>query len=268
MVTLIAKQAVDSNQLPGVSMLFKPHTAYFYSRNNDDFKVAPDARLEGTLLEVRGDDFRYLFSRPTGAGTVTQLIIHSDNDPYYKISGLDLELRDIFKADLETAAPMFFKGKDKFRGSPENDIFDGHKGKDKLLGKDGVDSLYGKADADVLDGGGGSDTLNGGGGIDTYVFRSAPDPSVTDAIVNFRPNETIELGRKKAFQVLSKGPLPEDQFFVTGDGVQDENDYIVFNPSISALYYDSDGNGPTPAIKFTTLQAGFDNIGSDNFVII
>lgn len=268
MVTLIAKQALDSNQLPGISMLFTPETAYFYSRKDDGFKVAPNAKLEGTLLEVRGDDFRYVFSRPTGAGTVTELIVRTNHDPYYKISGLDRELSDILDSDPEKAASIFFKGNDKFRGSPGDDKFDSHKGKDKLLGKGGADSLYGRAGSDVLDGGEGSDTLDGGGGIDTYVFRSAPDSSATDTIVKFRPNETIELGRKNAFEVLSKGPLPQDAFLVVGDGVQDDNDYILFDPSLSALYYDSDGNGSAPAIRFATLQAGFDNIGADNFLVI
>ena len=99
MVKLVAKQPIDSNALPGLSMLFMPSTAYFYDRGSKEFKVAPDASLEGTLLEVGGHGFRHLFSRPTGAGTVSQLTVHDDATFLYKLSGLDVDLRAIFKAD-------------------------------------------------------------------------------------------------------------------------------------------------------------------------
>lgn len=267
MVTLTAKKAVDSDQLPGVPMLFKPHTAYFHDRNSDHFKVAPNAKLEGILLEVRGDDFRYLFSRPTGAGTVTELVIHDNDDPYYKLTGLKVKLKTIFDADLEEATSMFFRGNDKFKGSGGDDIFNGHGGKDKLLGKGGADTLHGGAGKDRLDGGKGSDTLDGGKGTDTYVFKTAPNGKHIDAIVKFQAGETIELG-KKAFPMLSKGALPEDQFFVVGNGQQDENDYIVYNRAAGALYYDPDGSGPTAMIIFTTLQQNSTKLSADNIIVV
>ena len=180
MVKLIAKQALDLSQLPGVSMMLKPHTPYYYDREDDHFQVAENARKEGTLLDVNGDGFRYLFSKPTGAGTVTEANIRLDKDPYYSVTGLHVKLDDLFKADLDKATKLFFHGKDKFVGSSGDDIFDGREGKDKLLGKDGADTLYGRSGNDTLDGGKGNDALSGGGGSDTEMSSrppTAPIPS-------------------------------------------------------------------------------------------
>jgi Ca2+-binding RTX toxin-like protein len=269
MVKLIAKQALDSSQLPGVEMLFKPHTAYFYSRNDDDFRVAQNALKEGTILDVHGDGFNYLFSRPTGAGTVTEVKIRLDKEPYYKVTGLDVKLDAIFDADLDKATKLFFKGNDKFSGSPGNDIFNGRDGKDELLGKGGADTLYGKSGNDTLDGGKGNDILDGGGGTDIYVFKTTDG---TDSIVKFKAGETIELGAK-AFTSLTKGQLPEDQFFVEGSGVQGENAYIVYRKGVGdangLVYYDPDGGaGSSPVIAITFLQPEFGKLGADNFLVI
>jgi Ca2+-binding RTX toxin-like protein len=269
MVKLIAKQALDSSQLPGVEMLFKPHTAYFYERNDDDFRVAPNARKEGTILDVHGDGFRYLFSEPTGAGTVTEVNIRLDKDPYYEVTGLHVKLDDLFEADLNKATKLFFEGNDKFNGSPGNDIFDGREGEDTLLGKDGADTLYGKSANDTLDGGKGNDTLSGGGGIDTYVFKTTDG---ADAIVKFKAGETIELA-SKAFPALTKGQLPEDQFFVVGSGIQGDNDYIVYSKgagdAAGVIYYDPDGGaGSAAMITITTLQPEFGKLGADNIFVI
>lgn len=269
MVQLIAKQALDSSQLPGVPMLFKPHTAYFYNRADDSFRVAPNALKEGTILDVHGDGFNYVFSRPTGAGTVTELNLRLDKEPFYKITGLHVKLDALFEADLEKATKLIFKGNDKFTGSPGDDIFDGREGKDTLLGKDGNDTLYGKAGKDTLDGGKGNNTLDGGAGIDTYVFKTSEG---TDDIVKFKASETIELLRK-AFPMLTKGVLPESQFFEVGKGVQDDDDYIVYTKGAGdnrgSIQYDPDGGaGVAARITITTIQPEFAKLGADNFLVI
>jgi hypothetical protein len=269
MAKLIAKQALDSSQLPGVPMLFKPHTAYFYNRNDDGFRVAPDASKEGTILDVHGNGFNYLFSLPTDAGTVTGIDVRLDKEPYYTVTGLHVKLDSLFEADLEKAVKLFFRGDDKFSGSPGDDIFDGGEGKDKLLGKDGADTLYGKAGNDTLNGGKGSDTLSGGGGRDTYVFKTA---DAADSIVKFKAGETIELARK-AFPALTKGQLPDGQFFVEGNGVQGDDAYIVYKKGVGdaagVIYYDPDGGaGLAARITITTVQPEFEKLGAENFLVI
>jgi Ca2+-binding RTX toxin-like protein len=269
MAKLKAKQALDSSQLPGVPMLFKPHTAYFYNRDDDSFRVAPNALKEGTILDVYGNGFDYVFSRPTNAGTVTEINVRLDKQAYYNVSGLHVKLKSIFDADLEKATKLFFSGNDKFSGSPGDDIFDSGEGKDKLLGKDGADQLYGKAGNDTLNGGKGIDVLSGGGGRDTYIFKNA---DATDSIVKLKASETIELARK-AFPALTKGQLPEDQFFLFGSGIQDDNDYIVYKKGVGdgsgVIYYDPDGGaGSATQIAITTLQPEFEKLGADNFLVI
>lgn len=268
MVKLIAKQALDSSQLPGVAMMLKPHTPYYYDREDDHFQVAENARKEGTLLDVNGDGFRYLFSKPTGAGTVTEVNIRLDKDPYYSVTGLHVKLDSLFEASLDKATKLFFHGKDKFVGSPGDDIFDGREGKDKLLGKDGADTLYGRSGNDTLDGGRGNDVLSGGGGIDTYVFKTTDG---ADSIAKFKAGETIELGHK-AFTALAKGELPADEFFVVGSGVQGENAHIVYSKGAGevagAIFYDSDGGGNAAAwIKITSVQPEL-KLGADDFLVI
>ncbi len=287
MVKVVAKQALDSSLLPGVPMLFKPHNVYFYNREDDDFRVAPNALKEGTILDVHGSGFQYLFSQPTGEGRVTEVNIRLDKDPFYKVTGLNVKLKSIFKADLEKTTKLFFKGNDKFIGSSGDDKLDGREGKDTLLGKDGNDTLYGDKGNDALDGGSGfdtlyggkgndilnggedNDTLDGGGGIDTYVFKTTAG---TDSIVKFQVGERIELARK-AFTALTKGELPEDQFYLVGSGPQEADDYILYSKGVGTtrgvIYYDPDGGaGQAQRIAIATLQPEFEKLGADNFFVI
>jgi len=226
--------------------------------------VAPNALLEGTLLEVGGHGFKYLFSRPTGAGTVTDLTVHLDDVLVYKLSEADVELRDIFDADIETATRKLFEGDDKFEGSTGNDKFTGHEGDDKFAGKGGDDTLLGKAGKDTLDGGEGSDTLNGGSGKDAYLFKTAP--GAVDTIVKFQSGETIKLA-KSAFAGLTDGKLAADQF-VIGQDAGDENDHVIYDPTSGALYFDPDGDGSAARTKFAQMQPSLDNFSADNILVI
>ena len=258
MVKLIAKQALNSSLLPGVSMLFKPHTAYFYNRDDNDFRVAPNAMKEGTILDVHGDGFSYLFSRPTGAGTVTEVNIRLDKAPYYKVTGLHVKLDALFEADLEKATKLFFKGNDKFSGSPGDDIFDGREGKDTLLGKDGADTLYGKSGKDTLDGGKGNDILNGGGGIDTYVFKTTDG---TNSIVKFKAGETIELGEQGLYGTDQGRSCPRTSSSWKGAASRTRTTISSTRKGVGeaqgVVYYDPDGGaGSAARIAITYFAAG------------
>ncbi len=267
MVKLVTKSALNSDLLPGVSWLFDKESSYFYDRNNDSFKVAQNAEKQGPILTVRGDGFNYIFSQPTRDGTVEKLVVRQDGDQFYKITGLDIGLGKLLDSNFEKALKALFKGNDTLKGSSGIDVLNGHSGKDKLFGKDGNDTLYGKKGDDILDGGKGSDRLDGGGGLDTYVFKIAPDASSYDTIVKFRVGETIELGRK-AFPALSKGPLPADQFFIVGEGTKDDNDHIIFDRASGNLFYDPDGTGSAPAVRFAAIQANYQKLGADDFLVV
>lgn len=267
MVRLVAKKALNSDLLPGVSLLFDRDTSYFYDRNDDYFRVAQNALKEDALLEVKGKGFNYLFSQPTKEGTVDSLVVKQDKQEFYKISGLHFGLSKLLDSTSEKALSVLFKGNDTFKGSKDIDVLNGHEGKDKLFGKDGNDTLYGKKGNDTLDGGKGVDILDGGGGVDTYVFKVKPDGANVDTIVKFRASETIELSHK-AFSALAKGILPEDQFFVVGEGTRDADDYILFDRATGSLSYDADGLGPESSVRFATIQVDFKNLDADNFLVI
>jgi Ca2+-binding RTX toxin-like protein len=266
MVKLVAKQAVDVTTLPGISLLFAPERAYFYDRGSDHFRVAQDASKEGTILDVKGHGFRNVFSTPTGAGTVDKFTISLDGDTVYWISGVDQKLSSFLDADLEGTMKTLFKKDDTFKGSSGNDIFAGGNGKDKLFGNGGNDTLRGEKGKDKLDGGEGSDILNGGGGKDTYVFSVAPNADTQDSIVKFKSDEKINL-EADAFGALAKGALPEDQFHVVGNGTQDANDHILYNPATGVLSYDADGNGSGAAISFAVVQLDA-NIDAGNIFVV
>jgi len=272
MVKFVARQAVDSSQLQGVSLLFEPESAYFYARDSKSFRVAQNAEKEGYLLKVAGKGFGSIFSQPTKAGTVHQLTVTIDGDAFYTIKKASVKLKKLLDSDLETATTALFKGNDTFQGSKGADIFHGDRGRDKLLGKDGNDVLYGEGGRDRLDGGAGSDTLDGGKGKDTYVFKTARELDPGDRIVKFQKGETIELSHK-VFDALAKGGLPADQFYVVGSGApMDGNDHLIYNPSagdpkIGALYYDPDGSGPQSVSLIATMQAGA-KLDADSILVI
>ena len=266
MVKLVAKQAVDATTLPGISLLFAPEQAYFYDRGSDHFRVAQNARQDGTILDVKGHGFRHVFSAPTGSGTVAKFTISLDGDTVYRISGIDRKLGSFLDADLEGTMKMLFKKNDTFKGSSGNDTFAGGNGKDKLSGNGGNDVLRGEKGKDKLDGGEGSDILDGGGGKDTYVFSVAPDPDSRDTIVKFKSGEKINLAAD-AFGALAKGALPEDHFHVVGSGTQDADDYILYNPATGVLSYDSDGNGSGKTISFAVVQLNANLDAGDILVI-
>ena len=262
MVKLVVKQPIDPNALPGLTMLFNPSTAYFYDRESDGFKVTANE----TILEVGGHGFKHLFSRPTADGTVTSLKYYADDVLVYKLSGADVDLRDIIEEDIATATLMFFEGNDKFKGSADADIFKGRDGNDNLAGRGGNDGLYGQNGKDILDGGEGSDYLYGGPGKDTYLFSTAPVVDIADTIVKFQAGETIQLAAS-AFAGLVAGILPDNQF-VVGTAAADGNDRVIYDAASGALYFDPDGTGATAALRFAQMQPNLDHFSADSIIVI
>ena len=263
MVTLVVKQPIDPNVLSGLSLLASPRTVSFDDRNSDGFT----ATLETTRLEIGGSDFGYWFAKPTAAGIVNTVKVYVDDVLIYKLSGAKVKFRDVLETDTASATLLFFKGSDTIKGSTGNDTLNGRGGNDKLFGRDGADTLLGQTGRDALDGGEGSDTLNGGRGKDTYVFSTAPVAGVSDTIAKFQTGEKIKLAAS-AFAGLTTGILPADQFFVIDTGAQDENDHILYDPANGALYYDADGSGEAPLMRFATLQPNLDTFGADSILVI
>ena len=124
-----------------------------------------------------------------------------------------------------------------------------------LRGLAGNDQLSGNGGGDTLFGGPGRDTLTGGAGADSFIFDSAPGTSGNaDVIVDFEHLIDHLLLDDDFFKKLNAGAgsaLPAAQFRI--GAAQDNNDYILYDPTSGNLYYDTDGNGSGAAALVATV---------------
>ena len=71
-------------------------------------------------------------------------------------------------------------------------------------------------------------------------------------------DDTVELENAIFTSLITTGTLAAGSFR-SGAGVSsaaDANDYLIYNSSSGALYYDADGNGMSAAVQFATLSGG------------
>ncbi len=126
--------------------------------------------------------------------------------------------------------------------------------------------IDGGAGHDVLNGGSGNNTLTGGSGVDYFQFRVAGH---VDTITDFSVvDDTIKLD-KKVFSVFTN-PLPSPIApgqFITGTQALDANDFIVYDKTTGAVFYDADGNGVGEAVQFINVTPGLALTNGDFHVI-
>ncbi|TLD44982.1 MAG: Mannuronan C5-epimerase AlgE2 [Accumulibacter sp.] len=109
-------------------------------------------------------------------------------------------------------------------------------------------------------GGLGNDSLIGGSGSDVFRFDTLPDAATNrDTITDFSViDDTIELENAIFGSLAVTGTLAAGSFR-SGAGATtaaDADDYLIYDSSSSALYYDANGNaGPAP-VQIATLAAG------------
>ena len=135
-------------------------------------------------------------------------------------------------------------------GSGSDTIF----GFENLIGSSLSDALVGSTGSNNLNGGAGNDTLTGGAGLDLFRFDTALNASTNlDRITDFNVvDDTIQLENAIFTKLASTGALSSGMF-VMGTAAADANDYLVYNSSTGALYYDADGSGAGAAVQFATL---------------
>jgi serralysin len=124
------------------------------------------------------------------------------------------------------------------------------------VGNDLNNSLVGNAVDNILNGGLGNDYLVGGSGADTFVFNSVLNASTnTDTISDFTAGtDTIQLSNAIFTALTSTGTLSAANFVASASGAAvDSNDYILYNTTTGALYYDADGSGSGAAVEFAVL---------------
>ncbi len=135
-----------------------------------------------------------------------------------------------------------------------------------ITGNAAANIINGGAGHDVLNGGGGDNTLTGGSGTDYFQFRVAGH---TDTITDFNVvDDTIKLD-KKVFSVFTNSlpsPIAPGQF-VTGTQALDANDFIIYNKTTGAVFYDADGSGAGEAVQFVGVTPGLSLTNADFHVI-
>ncbi|MBL8336569.1 MAG: calcium-binding protein, partial [Rhodoferax sp.] len=145
-------------------------------------------------------------------------------------------------------------------GSGFNDLLAGTTGDNYLDGRGGADQLFAAAGNDTLVGGPGNDTLNGGAGLDVFLFNAALGAGNIDIVQDFAVvDDTVWLENAVFTALVANGPLGAGQLRA-GAGVStaaDGDDFILYNSSTGALYYDADGSGVGAApVQFALLGAG------------
>ena len=120
-----------------------------------------------------------------------------------------------------------------------------------LSGNAADNALSAGAGKDLLIGGAGNDTLTGGAGQDVFRLNAALTTNI-DTITDFNvADDTVQLQNVVFTQLAATGVLNAD-YFKTGSSA-DNNDFIVYNKSTGALFYDTDGNGASVAVQIAIL---------------
>jgi hypothetical protein len=137
----------------------------------------------------------------------------------------------------------------------------------RLVGGRGKDTLSGGNGDDTLTGGAGIDTLRGEAGKDAFVFRTKPSKVDYDRIADFNvADDSIHLARSAFPKIGKAGALKKDAFW-TGSKAHDRDDRIIYDKAKGVLYYDPDGTGASPQIKFATISKQLKLSYKDFFVI-
>ena len=149
-----------------------------------------------------------------------------------------------------------------------------------LTGNDAANVLSGLAGNDVLNGGAGNDTLiagagndilTGGLGSDVFRFDNTALSATTnvDTVLDFTHGvDAMQLENAVFKKLAVTGTLSAANFHASNDATPlDANDYIQYNATTGALYYDADGSGAGAAIQFATLVGAPAVTAADFFVI-
>ncbi len=142
-----------------------------------------------------------------------------------------------------------------------------------MVGGPGNNVLYGTLGKDTLRGNLGNDTLTGSGGADRFVFDTAPHGTTNlDVITDFSVAQGDKLVLENStFTALTAIGALNSSMFRSGAGVTtaaDSNDYLIYNTSTGAVYYDADGNGAGSSPVQIVSLLGSPALGFGNFDVV
>jgi Ca2+-binding RTX toxin-like protein len=138
-----------------------------------------------------------------------------------------------------------------------------------LTGNANGNVVIGNDGSNVINGGNGNDELTGNGGQDSFLFDTALSAAVNvDEITDFNvADDTIWLDDDIFSSSLTPNNSVAGSQFVIGTAALDAGDRIIYNNVTGAVLYDSDGTGPTAAVRFAQLSAGLPLTNFDFFVV-
>jgi Ca2+-binding RTX toxin-like protein len=127
-----------------------------------------------------------------------------------------------------------------------------------LTGNASGNVVRGNAGANVINGRDGNDELTGLGGEDLFLFDTALDASFNvDVITDFNVVEdTIRLDATIFSSGFTTNNSVASSQFIVGTAALDAGHRILYDNASGDVFYDSDGTGPTDAIRFARLSAG------------
>ena len=127
--------------------------------------------------------------------------------------------------------------------------------------------IRGNSGDNTIDGGKGNDKLTGSGGADKFAFTTALNSNNNvDTITDFVHSTDKILLENDIFTALAAtGALAAGRFAI--NLAADANDFIIYNTTTGAVYYDADGNGAGAAVQFAQLN-GVPGITQGDFEII
>lgn len=133
---------------------------------------------------------------------------------------------------------------------------------ENAIGGNGADALTGNAIANVL---------TGNGGADQFVFDASLGAGNVDTISDFNLSQADKLVLSKSvFKSFGSSATVSAAQFRSGPAVTqaaDTNDYLIYNSSNGALYYDADGSsGAYLPIQFASLT-GAPHLNANYFVL-
>jgi Ca2+-binding RTX toxin-like protein len=144
----------------------------------------------------------------------------------------------------------------------------GNNANNTLRGLDGNDNLNGTGGGDRLIGGPGNDRITCGSGQDIVQFDAALDPLTNvDTVTDFESADDVIWLIGAAFPTLSTaGTLPASAFGL-GTAAATAAVRILYDPATGFMRYDSDGTGPSAAVKFGRL-VNTPTVTNADFVVV
>lgn len=148
----------------------------------------------------------------------------------------------------------------------KNDTINGSSFDDVISGWNGKDIVNGNGGNDYLAGGDGKDILTGGEGEDVFVFYTPLSKKNADVITDFTQGGDLIGLYTPVFTALS-GDIDLSDNIVNGSSALDGNDYLIFDGSRGALFYDADGSGSGKAVLVATMS-GVNSLSVTDFETI